>query len=82
MVPRGYQKTDQTGEAAKNSLILTKVPHLWKGAAFFFFNVYLFLRERDKGGRGGAGRDMRQRILGRLHTVSRDPDTGLELINH
>ena len=37
---------------------------------FFFFNVYLFLRE------GG------QRIRNGLHVDSRDPDVELELPNH
>ena len=41
--------------------------------------IYLFLRETE----GGAemGRE-RERIPGRLHAVSAEPDARLELINH
>ena len=45
-----------------------------------FFNVYLFLKEREHVSRGGAERE-RQRIPSRLWVVSTEPDTGLESTN-
>ena len=51
----------------------------------FFFNVYLFLRESvpmcERG--GGRGRERgRQRIRNGPCTDSREPDMGLEPMNH
>ena len=43
----------------------------------FFF----FLRETDSMGRGGADGEREERILSRLHTVSAEPDAGLDLTN-
>ena len=51
----------------------------------FFFNVYLFLRERqrDSPNRGGAERegDTESEAGSRLQAVSTEPDAGLELTN-
>ena len=44
----------------------------------FFKFIYLFLRERESLSRGGAKREG-ERIIGRLHAVSTEPDVGLEL---
>ena len=41
------------------------------------------MRERDRETTSGAGAERgRERIPGRLHTVSAEPDAGLKLINH
>ena len=52
---------------------------------FFFFNVYLFLRERQRqsASRGGAERegDTKSKAGSRLRAVSPEPDAGLELVN-
>ena len=46
---------------------------------------FLFLRERQHVGRGGAERECRgkerERIPSRLHTASTEPDVGLEFTN-
>ena len=50
----------------------------------FFLNVYSFLREKGRAhaNKGGAERERgRQRIPSRLHTVSAEPNAGLELKN-
>ena len=49
----------------------------------FFFNFYLFLRERQSTSRGGAerGGDKESEAGSRLWAVSTEPDVGLELIN-
>ena len=39
---------------------------------FFFFNIYLFLRERDKESQAGS----------RLRAISTEPDVRLEPTNH
>ena len=46
-----------------------------------FFNVYLFLRERQSSSRGGAERegDTESGAGSRLRAVSTEPDVGLEL---
>ena len=61
----------------------TRIP----GSSFFvfvFFNVYLFLRERQSTSRGGAERegDTESEAGSRLRAVSTEPDTGLEPTNH
>ena len=50
---------------------------------FFFFNVYLFLRQRQSVNRGGAERegDTESETGSRLCTVSTEPDAGLEPTN-
>ena len=49
----------------------------------FFFNVYLFLRER-KGSPSGAGAERRggQMIPSRLCPDNKEPDVGLQPMNH
>ena len=49
----------------------------------FFFNVYLFLRERQSVSRGGAERegDTESEAGPRLPAVSTEPHTGLKLTN-
>ena len=51
----------------------------------FFFNVYLFIwdRERQSMNGGGAERegDTESEAGSRLQNVSTEPDTGLELMN-
>ena len=46
-----------------------------------FFNVYLFLRERDRvpAREGQRERDMESEASSRLPAVSTEPDVGLEL---
>ena len=48
---------------------------------FFFFNVYLFLRQRHSMNRGGAERegDIESEIGSRLRAISPEPHAGLEL---
>ena len=48
-----------------------------------FFNVYLFLRQRQSMSGGGAERegDTDSEAGSRLRAVSTEPDAGLELIN-
>ena len=48
-------------------------------APFFFFKVYLFLRESKQVGKGQREGD---RIRSRLQVVSAKPKMGLELTNH
>ena len=50
-----------------------------KFCVLFFFNVYLFLRERERMSREGAGRKG-QRICNQL-SDRRQPDVGLERTN-
>ena len=46
----------------------------------FFFSLF-FERERER--EQGRGRERgKARILSRLHTVSAEPDLGLEIMNH
>ena len=47
---------------------------------FFFFKWLFILKEREQVSRGGTERG-RERIPSRLHTVSTEPDTGLEPTN-
>ena len=49
---------------------------------YYLLNVllYLFLRETEQAGEGQRERE-RERIPSRLHTVSTEPDVGLELTN-
>ena len=49
-----------------------------------FFNVYLFLRQRDTEHEWGRGRKRGRQNLKqtRLRAVSTEPDMGLELMNH
>ena len=49
----------------------------------YFFNVYLFLRQRQSVSRGGAerGGDTEYETGSRLRAISTEPDTGLELMN-
>ena len=47
----------------------------------FFLSLLIYLRERERVGEG-QGRRERERVLSMLHTVSTEPDTGLELSNH
>ena len=51
-----------------------------------FFNVYLFLKERQSVSGGGAERerqgDTESQAGSRLWIVSTEPDTGLEATNH
>ena len=46
-----------------------------------FFNVYLFLRERERESRGGADRegDTESETGSRLRAICPEPDAGLEL---
>ena len=60
--------------------------HMSKEGEFpFFFHVYLFiLLEGEKEQVGGTERERereRERVPSRLHAVSTEPDTGLELTN-
>ena len=50
---------------------------------FNFFNVYLFLRERQSTSRGGAERegDTESKAWSRLRAVSTEPNVGLEPTN-
>ena len=51
----------------------------------FFFNLYLFLKERETEGEwGGAERegDTESETGSRLRAISPEPDTGLELTDH
>ena len=52
----------------------------------FFFNVYLFLRQRETEHEWGRVReregDTESKTGSRLCTVSTEPDVGLELTNH
>ena len=53
------------------------------GGFSFFFNVYLFLKERDRA-RAGEGQrkgDTESKAGSRFWAVSTEPDTGLELTN-
>ena len=59
---------------------------MWFGTmCFFFFNVYLLLRERETECKLGRGReregDTKSGAGSRLWAVSTEPDTGLELTN-
>ena len=47
-----------------------------------FFKFIYFEREREHEWRWGGERERRERIPSRLHTVSMEPDVGLELMNH
>ena len=56
-------------------------------AVYSFFNVYLFLRERERVGALARAKEWqrereRRRIPNRLHTVSAEPNLGLKLTNH
>ena len=48
-----------------------------------FFNVYLFLRERQRASRGGVERegDTGSEAGPRLRAIGTEPDVGLELTN-
>ena len=46
-----------------------------------FFNVHLFLREREST-QVRKGQRERENIPSRLYAVSTEPDLGLELTNH
>ena len=47
-----------------------------------FFNVYLFLRERESTHELGRDRERgRERMPSRFHAISTEPDVGLELTN-
>ena len=50
----------------------------------FFFNVYLFLRERQRGRGEGPERegDKESEAGSRLHAVSTETSAGLKLTNH
>ena len=49
---------------------------------FFLKFIYLFLRERERESTSGGGTERRRdRITSRLHTISAEPDVGLELTN-
>ena len=64
-----------------SSLVFATFPSCHSQRTFIiFFNVYLFLRERERQSmsRGGAEKEG-DRIQSRLHTVSMEPDSGLEL---
>ena len=51
-----------------------------KCPTFFFFNVYLFLGQRETEHERGWGRERgRHRIGNRLQAISPEPDAGLEL---
>ena len=54
------------------------------GSFNFFFNVYLFLRERESTSGGGAEieGDIESETGSRLRAVSTEPDVRLELTNH
>ena len=62
-------------------------PALREAGIFFFFfnffNVYLFLREREHTSRGGAERegDTESEAGSRLRAVSTEPDAGLKPTN-
>ena len=51
---------------------------------FFFFNVYLFLRERQNVSWEGAEKegDTESKAGSKLQAVSTEPDAGLELTNY
>ena len=61
--------------------------HSWESVScfdwFFFFNIYLFLRERQRVTRGGAERegDTESGAGSSLWAVSTEPDAGLKLMN-
>ena len=46
-----------------------------------FFNIYSFLREKDRGGAEREG-DTESEAGSRLWAVGTEPNTGLELMNH
>ena len=50
---------------------------------FIFFNVYLFLRDRERHGTSGGGAeregDRESETGSRLRAISTEPDTGLKL---
>ena len=49
----------------------------------FFFNVYLFLGQRETEHERGRGRERgRQRIRSRIRAVSTEPDAGLQLTSY
>ena len=50
---------------------------------FFFFNIYLFLRQRESMNGGGAERegDTEWEAGSRLWAISSEPDAGLELMD-
>ena len=75
---RGYQlfpvQEIQSGEGGRRK----------RGVYFFpvfFFRFIYFERERENTSGGGAERG-RERIPSRLYTVSLEPDTVLEFMNH
>ena len=47
-----------------------------------FLKINLFERERDRQTLGEGQRERRKRIPSRLHAVSTETNTGLELTNH
>ena len=54
---------------------------VWGSPGVFFFNIYLFLRERQSVSRGGVEReaDTESQAGSRPWAVSTEPDVGLEL---
>ena len=51
----------------------------WSFILFIFFSVFIYFeREIEHASREGQ----RERIPGRLHTVSIEPNAGLQLMNH
>ena len=52
-------------------------------ALFYFLNVYLFQRQRERDWKwAGEGlREREERIPSRLHAVSAEPDAGLSIMN-
>ena len=79
-----------TGRSRQSPCWSALLPRLLlRGSAFllFFFNVYLFLRERrserETECERGRGREQgRHRIQSRLQASSTEPDAGLEPTNH
>ena len=59
---------------------------IWKliPLLFYFFNIYLFLRDRQSKSRGGAEREghTESEAGSRIWAVSTEPDAGLEPTNH
>ena len=55
----------------------------WGEKIDFFFNIYLFLRQRESMNGGGAERegDTESEAGSRLRAASTEPDAGLELTN-
>ena len=77
----GYASNDT--HKVKHICILVSTDPFGVNAFKFFFNVYLFLRHRDRAraGEGQRARHTESEAGSRLWALSTQPDTGLELTN-